>query len=128
MSARVLINEQATPLSDAFFHPENVELIQRAVIGKTCKRTGFLIPKQDESKILIVMRSMYLQYSPDLRGDLRQQLRDLDAMTIDEILADIIPTLELQNHYVNMISNPTAVLERPAWSSKAGTNGVRPRL
>lgn len=69
------------------------------------------------------MRSVYLQSYP--KGSLKEQLRELDAVTIDEILADIIPTIRLQSHYESTLDGPQVMLDRPTFTSKKGTNGVR---
>lgn len=127
MTARELLKgiECPTPLSEVFFHQSNIDLIQKAVIGRTYKLTGVIIPAQDESNVKIVMRSVYLQLSPTLRGNLKANLKELDAVTIDEILADIIPTIQMQTHYETTINGPTSVIERPAYTSKKGTDCVK---
>lgn len=121
-----MIQEQSTPLSQAFFHPNNIKIIQRAVIAKVYRKTGYLIPEQDESKVMVVMRSLYLQHN--LRGSLKEQIRSLDKQVIDEITSDIVSTIGIQAHYIDRISNGLNVLDRPEYTSRTGTNAVRMRF
>src|SRR5690606_17290932 len=56
--------QEETILSKLFFSPENVDRIQRQLIATVFRRTkgAYLIEKQREEDLQIVMRSMFLQH------------------------------------------------------------------
>lgn len=128
MSARDMLKgiEGASPLSDLFFSPRNVKIIQRAVVGKVFKLTTFLIDEQDSQDVMIVMRSVYLQNALTHSKDIQGQICDLDRITIDTILSDIIPAIKMQDYYVKQLYAPRQMMDRPKYESEIGKKKLLP--
>ena len=64
-------------LSELYFSQSNIDLIQELIIEGVFKISGGTkICKQSEDEILIVMRSIYLQYGKNQNTNLQTQIRE----------------------------------------------------
>ena len=74
--------QQETVISKVFFHPKNVDLVQKQLIMEVFRRTGgeFWIEKQDEKDLQVVMRSIYIQHARHLPDNIRGQIRELNNL------------------------------------------------
>mgnify|MGYP001440248923 CR=1 FL=1 len=79
-------------LSDAFFSIKNIEILQNDIREGVFKQTNgrFLISKQDESTLKIIMRSVFLQHSKNLRTHIREQIYELNKIITDYAIPQII--------------------------------------
>ena len=115
-------NWMNTPLSLAYFSSENINIIQNNIRkGVYDKSNGeFVIGLQDEDELKIIMRSVFLQNSLNLETNIRQQIRDLNALVesyaIDQVYKEAISYLK----YKRDASNMYALLALPSNSSTRG--------
>lgn len=115
-------NWMNTPLSLAYFSSENINIIQNNIRkGVYDKSNGeFVIGLQDEDELKIIMRSVFLQNSLNLKTNIRQQIRDLNALVesyaIDQVYKEAISYLK----YKRDASNMYALLALPSNSSTRG--------
>ena len=115
-------NWMNTPLSLAYFSSQNINILQNNIRkGVFDKSNGeFIIGMQDEDELKIIMRSVFLQNSINLETNIREQLRDLNALVesyaIDQIYKEAISYLK----YKRDASNMYALLALPSNSSTRG--------
>lgn len=115
-------NWMNTPLSLAYFSSENINIIQNNIRkGVYDKSNGeFIIGLQDEDELKIIMRSVFLQNSLNLETNIREQIKDLNALvesySIDQVYKEAISYLK----YKRDASNMYALLALPSNSSTRG--------
>ena len=78
-----------TALSDAFFSRGNIQIIQNGIRAGvyTASRGVYTIGEQDCDELKIIMRSVFLQYSRNLRDDVPGQVHALN----EQVLAYAVP-------------------------------------
>ncbi len=115
-------NWMNTPLSLAYFSSENINILQNnrrnGVFDKS--NSEFVIGLQDEDELKIIMRSVFLQNSLNLETNIREQIRDLNALVesyaIEQVYKEAISYLK----YKRDASNMYALLALPSNSSTRG--------
>jgi HD superfamily phosphohydrolase YqeK len=65
-------------VKEAFFLRENIEIIQNAIIRNVAKKSKYLISRQKEDDIILLMNGIYHDYSRNLPYDLKEQILDLN--------------------------------------------------
>ena len=115
--------QQETILSKVFFHPKNVDLIQKQIIMETFKRTNgnYLIRKQNETDVQVVMRSIFLQHAKHLQTNIKEQIAELNNLVVDDVVPGIISEIKAHNGYLKQILGPMELLDRPIATSSAGS-------
>ena len=105
----------SNPLSKVYFNPNNIATIQSGIINKVYQVSNgqFTIGRQNEQQLLIIMRSIYLQFSKNREYDIQNQINELNTMVIEECARIIIPNIHQQQGYINDISEAKKVLPLP---------------
>ena len=114
--------QERTPVSDLFFDIVNIKALQHgirySVYKKTCGKN--VINDQNEDQLLIVMRSIYLQYCKNLRIEIVEQVKLLNARVLAYCVNQIVSELEMYNKY--LVDRETIPVSfNPISTSKAGT-------
>ena len=65
-------------LSDIYFSQSNIDLLQDSIIKGVFETSGTKIVKQSEDELLIIMRSIYLQYGKNLDYNIQEQINELN--------------------------------------------------
>lgn len=93
---------EANQLNALFFDKMNIDALQHGirygVYKKTCSK--HLIGNQDTKNLLIVMRSIYLQYSINLEVELLEQIRDLNSKVLDFTINKIVSEINMYTKYL----------------------------
>lgn len=112
-----------TNLSNIFFSINNIEKIQLSIIMKVYKDSDnrFQINKQSEQELLIIMRSIYLQYSKNLDINIQEQINELNKLVIDWAVENIISNIEQYLSYKKVCSTLPMPLERAQLPTQKGT-------
>ena len=111
------------PISDVFFSQKNIDILQDGIRYIVYKRSAdkLVIDKQSENELLIIMRSIYLQYCKHEPYAVLEQVRMLNSKVIDYAVPVILTEL---NQYVNYTKDASALpvpLERSVNISPKGT-------
>lgn len=87
---------QKNPLSDVFFSKQNIDYIQRSIIQRVYELSDgrHRIGRQSDTELEIIMRSIYLQFSKNQFGRLREQILELDKLVLDEVVPQILSGVE----------------------------------
>lgn len=124
------VNEEAiknihakNDLSDVFFSRENIDTLQEAirymVYKKSCGK--HIIDKQSETDLIIVMRSIYLQYGEHRPFGVFEQVKELNTKVLEYCVPKILEEINIYLQYKHDISALPIPLDRGEFSSSKGT-------
>jgi hypothetical protein len=114
-------------LNQLFLSASNIEIIQNAIRYKVWERSGgkLVISKQDETELVITMRSIYLQYGRNTPSDVKGQIAELNAKVIEEVVPGIISeAYGYEQYLIDAFTQPTPI-PRPSNVSSSGTKTLR---
>lgn len=91
--------QELTPFSKLFFSRENINEVQRLIRYNVFLRSGkkHIISNQTETELLIVMRSIYLQYSrfPSNQSEFSSEIKRLNDLIIGSVIPDLVSSINL---------------------------------
>lgn len=116
---KISTNEE-TNLEDIFFMDENIELINKQIILTLWKKTNkqYKISFQDKSKLIIVMRYVFIENAKHLPYNIKGQIRELNCNVVGEIMPFLITNFEQKLGYLRDIERRGDLPPLPV-SSKA---------
>lgn len=80
------LHEAPSPLGSAFFSAQNLTEIQNALRSIIRQKTGYIIGRQSDDDIVIIMRSVYALHANHERQP-EAEVRRLNSM----VLAELVP-------------------------------------
>lgn len=92
---------QKNPLSNVFFSKQNIDYLQNRIIQRVYELSEgrHKIGRQSDTELEIVMRSIYLQFSLNQASNIKEQIRQLDDMVINEVCPSILTAVEQYLQY-----------------------------
>lgn len=92
------------PLSSVFFSQHNIKILQDGIRYMVYIKTDntTIIDNQSENELLIIMRSIYLQYSENKNYEIIKQIKDLNTKVLDYSVPLILVGV---NQYINYKSD-----------------------
>tara|TARA_B100000035_G_scaffold314193_1_gene329793 strand:- start:14562 stop:15056 length:495 start_codon:yes stop_codon:yes gene_type:complete len=113
-------NFERSKLSDLFFSKQNIQNIQNLLIRGVYEKSNsqIMIDKQPEDNIVIVMRSMYLQYSKNLDTKLNTQVNELNSYVLNFCIPKVYSEAVAYLKYKQDASNMHMPMSAPIYSSK----------
>ena len=120
-------NWESTPVSDGFFSPENVELLQNQIRKAVFDRSqpkGYVVDKQSVDELKIIMRAIYYQFARNLPRDVAGQITDLNLKVVNWSAPHILSAVEHYMYYLNDISHMPTPMAQPQHLSRAGTKSL----
>jgi hypothetical protein len=114
---------ERNPVQDMFFSDANIQLLQKLLAYHVSKQTNnqIKIGTQDDMELKIVMKSVYLQYGKNRKGEIKDQVKELNAHVLDYSIPNIITNAKQYVKYANDVSTLPVPLENPKYTSSAGT-------
>lgn len=112
-----------TPLSIVFFSDRNMSIIQNQIkdqIKRIFNGRAVLTVDQDKDDLLIVMKSIFLQYARFLPYDLKGQIKELNRKTIKYIIPDMVTNIKQHLGYLKDLTTPIEPIPLPISTSTAG--------
>lgn len=96
------------PISELFFSKHNISILQNGIRYAVFKRTSDLkiIDNQSENELLIVMRSIYLQYCKHRPADIISQVKELNTKVLDFAVPRVLVEL---NQYINYTKDASSL-------------------
>ena len=112
-----------TQLSCVFFSKMNVKNVQNQIRYQVWKRSGqkYVIAPQSETDLIIILRSIYLQYSKNLPDHVKEQVSSLNQKAIEFSVSNILTEVQQHLGYEQDITTLPIPLEHAANLSNAGT-------
>jgi hypothetical protein len=119
-------NITTTNVSTAFFSKNNIDEIQNNIIKEVYNRSDdkYIISKQSEQELLVIMRSYYLQYSKNLPTNINTQINELNKMVINWSVDEILTNIKQYINYKKSVSALPMPLERAQLPSQKGTKSL----
>lgn len=129
-----------TLLTSMFFSDKNIKSIQNMVRFLVHKETNYIIDEQSNNELLIIMRSIFLEYSahpalldPSMTNDEKTKLLKkytdevtrLNEIVIQHIVPRVLTQLQQYLDYLRDASQPPSNLQRPESVSVSGTRQYR---
>jgi hypothetical protein len=129
-----------TPLTFLFFSKQNVDNVQKLIRMLVNKHTGQNIDNQSNTELLIIMRSIFLEYSrhpklidESMSENVKKQLLTqytlevdrLNKLVLDATVPLIISQLQQYLIYLDDASSPLRVMDKPLSTSVKGTKNYR---
>tara|TARA_Y100000389_G_C17050475_1_gene312509 strand:- start:73 stop:552 length:480 start_codon:yes stop_codon:yes gene_type:complete len=108
-------------VSSLFFSRHNIDTLQSGIRYSVYKRSKHIIDNQSENDLMVIMRSIYLQYSKNLPYDIVEQVKRLNSMVLDYCVPNILREVNQYNNYTNDISSLPIPLEHAKNMSSKGT-------
>jgi hypothetical protein len=119
--------QETSALNQLFFSKKNMDIIQNMIRYNVFikSESRFVIDKQSDIELEIVMRGIYLQYSPNLQTNIKEQLEYLDKLVTDYAVAQIIPEVEQYFGYMKEIEYMPEPIDLPVNLSSKGARSLR---
>lgn len=120
-------NFESNPVSNGFFCPENVRIIQNAIRREVFERSqpkGYVIDDQSVDELKIIMRAMYYQYSRNAPFAVQEQVNDLNNLVLKWCVPRILSAVDHYVYYLKDISHMPVPLAREMNLSRSGTKSL----
>ncbi len=115
--------QETSTLNHVFFSRKNLDLVQDMIRYKVYTKSNnqYVIGRQSDVEVQIVMRSMYLQQSTNLPTKIKEQIVYLNNLVVDWCVEKIIPEVEQHIGYIKDISYYPMPIDLPKNLSQKGT-------
>jgi hypothetical protein len=109
----------STPLSQAFFSQQNIQIIQNGIRAGVYNRSNgqYVIGPQDCDSLKIVMRSVFLQYSANQPNNYQQQISQLNKIVLEYCIQQVYSEAQGYMKYVDDASTLVVPLSHPVMTS-----------
>ena len=116
-------NTSMTCISEIFFSNQNIDIIQTGIINSVfnVSQGEFLIKKQSDQELKIIMRSIYFQNGKNLDYNIKEQILELNTMVIRWCVDEIIKNIKQYIEYKKSVSTLPLPMERAVLPSQKGT-------
>lgn len=119
--------QETTQLNQLYFSKKNMSLIQDKIRYEVFLKTEkkHIIDKQSDVELEIIMRSIYLQHSPNLPNQIKEQIKYLNELVSNWCVEKIIPEIYQYVGYLKEVEYMPVPLEHPVNLSSKGTKNLR---
>lgn len=89
-------NQEATCISDLYFSKTNVDALHEGIRYRIYTESNgkFVIGRQSDQELMIVMRSIYLQFAKHQPDNVVEQVRDLNQRVLEWTVPEILSNLK----------------------------------
>jgi len=108
-----------TPLSQAFFSRENIQIIQNGIRAGVYQRSNgqYVIGSQDCDSLKIVMRSVFLQHSANQPFNIPQQIEELNKIVLNYCIQQVYSEAQGYMKYIDDASTLVVPIAHPVQAS-----------
>ena len=119
--------QETSTLNQLFFSKKNMEIIQNMIRYNVYEKSEkkFVIDRQSDIELEIIMRSIYLQHSPNLPDKIKQQIEYLNNLVNDWCVEQIIPEVQQYIGYIKEIEFMPIPIDLPLNLSSKGSRSLR---
>lgn len=109
----------STPLSQAFFSQQNIEIIQNGIRAGVYKRSNgqYVIGPQDCDSLKIIMRSVFLQHSANQPNNISNQIYELNKIVLNYCIQQVYSEAQGYMKYVDDVSTLVVPIAHPVQAS-----------
>jgi hypothetical protein len=104
-----------SPLSQAFFSRENIQIIQNGIRAGVCQRSNgqYIVGPQDCDSIKIIMRSVFLQHSANQPFNIPQQIEELNKIVLNYCIQQVYSEAQGYMKYIDDASTLVVPIAHP---------------
>jgi hypothetical protein len=119
--------QETSQLNQLFFSKKNMEIVQNMIRYNVYEKSGkkHIIDKQSDIELEIIMRSIYLQHSPNLPNKIKEQINYLDKLVMEWCVENILPEVDQYFGYIKEIEFMPMPIELPLNLSSKGSRSLR---
>ncbi len=118
----VIKDMEKNPLNAMFFSQKNLDYLQELIKKVIYKETGYVIGRQSDVDLLIIMRAKYLQDGKNQPYELEKQVAELNYLALKYAVYDqILPKVKGYNIYLNDNFRTNVVLPRDKYVNSKGS-------
>jgi len=112
-----------TKLSNMFFSCNNIDVLHDGLRYRVYKESGnkYVIGRQSDQDLKVIMRSIYLQYGKNLDTDIIGQVRELNGKVLDWAVPEVLSNVKQYEKYRTDASTLPIPLEHSPLMTKKGT-------
>ena len=114
------VHQCDTPLSKVFFSASNMNTIQTNLRIVVREKTGYLIGRQSDEQVAIVMRGMYILYA-DPGNEIDTEVRRLNAIVLSQLAPMVGTGIAAYIGYMRDSTQMHVPHERPKNMSQRGS-------
>lgn len=121
-------NFQANDVSKLFFSAKNIDLLQKKMQQGVYEKSGnsFKIGRQDDDVLKTIMRAMYLQFSKNLKTNIRDQINELNAHVLEYAIPQIYNEAISYLKFKRDVSHLATPLDLPISSYHSNSLQLKP--
>lgn len=118
---------EPSTLNKLYFSKENLNIIQDQLRHNIyiVSKNKYIVDKQSDVDLQIIMRSIFLQHSPNLQDNITKQIEYLNKLVIDWATPRIITEIEQYNGYINEVQYMPTPIDRPQNLSSKGEKTLK---
>ena len=119
--------QETSQLNQLFFCKDNMDIIQNMIRFNVYEKSEkkFVIGKQSDIELEIIMRSIYLQHSPNLPNKIKEQIKYLNDLVVSWCTQQIIPEVNQYLGYIKEIEYMPEPIDLPLNLSSKGSRSLR---
>lgn len=117
-------NFEKTPMNQAYFSPENFQIIQNGIRASVYAKSGEIIDPVGTDDLFMVMRAIYLQYSRNVTTNIPEQIAELNERVIVWCVPKIVAEVSMYRTYIKDITTLPVPISHPVNLSEAGTRSL----
>ena len=119
--------QEQTQLNQLYFSKDNMNIIQNKIRYEVYMKTDkkHIIDNQSAVELEIIMRSIYLQHSPNLPTQIKEQIKYLNELVTNWCVEKIIPEVYQYMGYLKQVEYMPVPIEHPQNLSSKGTRNLR---
>ena len=119
--------QETSTLNQLFFSKKNMDNVQNMIRYNVYEKSEkkYMIDKQSDIELEIIMRSTYLQHSPNLPNKIKEQISYLNKLVSDWCVEQIIPEVTQYNGYIKEIEYMPVPIDLPLNLSSKGSRSLR---
>lgn len=117
-------NWEETPVSRAFFSPENMRAVQNQIRRMVYDRSGpkqWVIEDQSIDELKIIMRAKYLEYGKNQPVNIAGQVEELNNIILEWSVPRIMSEIQQYVFYLDDVSKMPTPMAQPINLSSAGS-------
>ena len=114
---------EKNPVNKLFFSSENMQRIQKKITVAVYEKSNGkfkLEEDQDESDLIVVMRTVYFDHCKNLPDNPVRQVKKLNQQVVDYLIPDLLTNIRQYYGYIRDISTPITPPMRPISTSSSG--------
>lgn len=115
------LNQPRTPLLEAFFRVENMDILQNRLQATILAQTGYRIDRQSDEHLVVIMRKVYAEHASNLGDNVAAEVKRLNDVVLGVAVPMVASGVAAYLAYLRDASRLPDPLPRGVHTSVKGT-------